>query len=224
MADSDNSRTLPAVTRRRLLSASAAWLAAQIGSAEATLAGDATDDSDPVLFLWRQWMTAQDEADRLCELQQRLESRMISEIGFPRVVVTGGDREAPVSAFSMDEIDELLGDRPERAEAREQARSALAEQQRNWDALDERLGYSHAKQAERRAFAIRDECAHALWNEPALSRAGVAAKLHAILCMGREDCPDEFPWSQIRAALVDVLPLNELRPSAPSPHKRGCWK
>ncbi|RCW19800.1 hypothetical protein DFR48_1185 [Ciceribacter lividus] len=130
MADSDNSRTLPAVTRRRLLSASAAWLAAQMRSAEATLAGDATDNSDPVLFLWRQWMTAHDEAERLCELQQRLESRMISEIGFPRVVVTGGDREDPVSAFSMDEIDELLGDRPERAEAREQARAALAEQQR----------------------------------------------------------------------------------------------
>lgn len=207
MADSDNSRTLPTVTRRRLLSTSAAWLATQIGSVDAAFAVDATDGSDPVLFLWRQWMTAQDEADRLCELQQRLESRMISEIGFPRVMVTGGDREAPVSAFSVDEIDALFGDGPERAGARAQARAALAEQQSKWDALDERLGYSRAKHAERSAVAVRDERAHALFVKPARSRAGVAAKLHAILCMGSEDCPNEFPWPQIGAALADIVIL-----------------
>lgn len=208
MADSDNSRTLPAVTRRRLLSVSAAWLAAQLGSAEATLAsnGDVTGDGDPLLVLWCQWMTAKGQAEKLCELQQRLESRMISEIGFPRVVVTGGDREAPVSAFSVDEIDALFGDGPERAGARAQARAALAEQQSKWDALDERLGYSRAKHAERSAVAARDERAHALWAKPARSRAGVAAKLHAILCMGREDCPDdEFPWPQISAILRDIV-------------------
>ncbi|MCO6179289.1 hypothetical protein [Ciceribacter sp. RN22] len=179
-----------------------------MASAEATLSsdGDIRGDSDPLLVLWRQWMTAQAEAERLCELQQRLESRMVSEIGFPRVVVTGGDREAPVSAFSVDEIDALFGDGPERAGARAQARAALAEQQSKWDALDERLGYSRAKHAERSAVAARDERAHALWDEPARSRAGVAAKLHALLCMGREDCPDdEFPWPQMSAILRDIV-------------------
>lgn len=98
-----------------------------------------------------------------------------------------------MSAFSVDEIDALFGDGPERAGARAQARAALAEQQSKWDALDERLGYSRAKHAERSAVAGRDERAHALSAKPARS-AGVAAKLHAILCMGREDCPDnEFP-------------------------------
>ncbi|WP_245415684.1 hypothetical protein [Ciceribacter lividus] len=53
---------------------------------------------------------------------------------------------------------------------------------------------------------MRDERARALWDEPAHAFAGVAAKLHAVLCMGNEDCPDdEFPWPQISAALRDVV-------------------
>jgi len=210
MADSDNSRTLPTVTRRRLLSASTAWLTAQIGTADATLAGegDVTGCSDPVLTLWCQLIRAQRQAERLCEFQQRLESRMISEAGFPCVAVPVGDHEALVSAFSADEIDELIGDRSERDGARAQARAALAQQQSKWDALDEKLGYSDAKEAERRAFVVRDEYARALWSEQARSLSGVAAKLHAILCMGTEDCPDgEFPWPQI-SVLRDVVAID----------------
>ncbi|MDH4442702.1 MAG: hypothetical protein QE284_20260, partial [Rhizobium sp.] len=60
MADSDNSRTLPVVTRRRLLSTSAAWLAAQVADVNAAVhsENDWPYDGDPTLMLWEKWREA----------------------------------------------------------------------------------------------------------------------------------------------------------------------
>ncbi|MGK6312600.1 hypothetical protein [Neorhizobium sp. DT-125] len=128
MADSDNSRTLPTVTRRRLLSTLAVWLAAQTSSAdqERIEEGAGIGDDDQVLALWQQWMAAHGEVERLCEAQQRLESQMMRHVGFPDVEIALTDHEAPVPAFSMEEIDLLLGDGPERDEIRATAKSTLA--------------------------------------------------------------------------------------------------
>lgn len=209
MADSDNSRTLPAVTRRRLLSTSAAWLTAQAGNVNAALRPkySRVDGVDLTLTLWQEWRTAHEQVEKFCRRQQRLETALIAAVGFPHVDIAAPDQHRAVAAFTMEEIDHQFGDASENAAAKMQAKAALAEQQAAWDELDERMGYSRAKQVEENAFAMREERLNDLFSQPARSVVGVAAKLHAVLAMGQDSSGDEFPWSQIRAAMTDLIGL-----------------
>lgn len=208
MADSDNSRTLPVVTRRRLLSTSAAWLAAQVGDVDAELysADDQSDGGDPALMLWQVWWAAHEQVERYCRKQQRLETALIAAVGFPHVDIALPDQDCVVAAFTMEEIDRRFGDVPENAKAKRTAKSVLAERQTAWDALDERIGYSRAKRAEEKASAMREQRLNDLISQSARSVAGVAAKLHAVIAMGEEHGDgDEFPWQQVRAVLSDLI-------------------
>jgi hypothetical protein len=214
MADSDNSRCLPVVTRRRLLSTSATWLATQIGNVDAALhpAYNPPEGGDPTLMLWRAWREAHDQVEKFCRKQQRLETALIAAVGFPQVKIIVPDQHCVVAVFTMEEIDRRFGDASENAEVKKQAKAVLAERQAAWDALDERLGYSRAKQAEEEASAMRAERFAVLFMQPANSVAGAAAKLHAVLAMGEGSPGDEFPWPQIRATMRDLLSLGS-RPS-----------
>ncbi|WP_159945805.1 hypothetical protein [Rhizobium sp. 18065] len=209
MADSDNSRTLPVVTRRRLLSTSATWLAAQVGDVNAALHPEngRPDNGDPTLMLWQDWRGAHDQVEKFCRRQQRLETALIDQVGFPHVDIAVPDQDCVVAAFTMEEIERRFSDAPENAEAKMRAKAILVERQAAWDALDERLGYTRAKQAEEKAFAMREERLNDLFSQPARSVAGVAAKLHTILAMGEDSPGDEYPWPQIRAAMTDLLSL-----------------
>jgi hypothetical protein len=215
MADSDNSRSLSAVTRRRLLSTSAASLAAQVGHVNGAVNSnrDRPDGGDPTLMLWQEWRTAHDQVEKFCRKQQRLETVLVSAVGFPHVDIAAPGQDCMVSAFTMEEIDRHFGDAPENAEAKMRAKAVLAERQAVWGAMDEQMGYSRAKQAEEKAFAMREERLNDLFGQPARSVAGAAVKLNALLVMAEEDGPcDEFPWPQIRAAMTDLLSLSS-RPS-----------
>jgi hypothetical protein len=114
MADSDNSRNLPVVTRRRLLSTSAAWLAAQAGNVNAALRpeSDGIEGCDPSLILWQKWREAHDQVEPLCRKQQRLESALIAAVGFPHVDIAVPDQDCVVAAFTTEEIDHRFGDAP----------------------------------------------------------------------------------------------------------------
>lgn len=207
MADSDNSRTLPVVTRRRLLSTSAMWLAAQVGDVNAALHPEygRPGGGDPAFMLWQEWRAAHDQVEKFCRKQQRLETALIEAVGFPHVDIALPGQDCVVAAFTMEEIDRRFGDAPENAEAKTQAKAKLAERQAAWDAIDERLGYSRAKRAEERAFEMRGERFNDLFAQPAHSVGGAAAKLHAVLAMGEDSTGDEFPWPQIRAAMTDLI-------------------
>ncbi|MCO6180900.1 hypothetical protein [Ciceribacter sp. RN22] len=199
---------MPDVTQPNCLSTSLAWLMAQAGGAAADIGVEADSPAgvDPALVLWRKWIAAFGEAERLCRRQQRLERLLIESVGFPYIDVTvpGEARTARVS--TPDEVDGLHGDRPDFAVPRSEAQAALAEQRRAWDDLDAQLGYSHAKIAETDAFATQEEAADVLWSVPACSVAGTVAKLHAILLIGDGDgSSDEFPWPQICAVMTDLI-------------------
>lgn len=94
MADSDNTRVCTSVTRRMVLTgtmaATAAW-PLQGGEAAASgaeaLAGNTA--FDPALLLWRQWQAAALDTAALCRQQQRLETRLVNAIGFPRAEEIG---------------------------------------------------------------------------------------------------------------------------------------
>lgn len=214
MTDSDNSRTLPVVTRRRLLSTSATWLAAQVADVNAAFHSENNrhNGGDPALMLWQEWMEAHDQVERFCRRQQRLETALIAAVGFPHVDIGVPDQECVVAAFTLEEIDHRFGDAPENAEAKRTRKALLAERQAAWDALDERIGYSRAKEAEEKAFTMREQRLNDLFSRPAGSVVGVAAKLHTVIAMGEDSPGNEFPWPQIRAAMADLMNLGS-RPS-----------
>ncbi|MCT7374724.1 hypothetical protein [Chelativorans salis] len=243
MADSDDTTTLPSVTRRHLLLGTMATTAAWPLQDEAAVAGALADNPsfDPALLLWHQWKDAFRSTAALCRKQQRLETKLIGCVGFPQAEVYLPDEDVTVTVSWLEDIEELFGDDPAVADIRVNAEADLAAHQARWNEADAQIGYSSAKRAEQEASDREQDVFDTLTHTPATSLAGVAGKLDAILREGEswEDCSD-FPWPQVRSVLVDVVRIGQmLRPNAFMPgserkgpyqrrHRDGCcfrvWK
>lgn len=79
--------------------------------------------------------------------------------------------------------------------------------------------YEEALQDEASAFVAEADAAEALWGTPALSVAGVAAKLHAAVTKWQPSpTSQEEPWPQIRAVIDDLLRIG----SAAETSGRSC--
>ncbi|MCZ7447466.1 hypothetical protein O8B93_07665 [Agrobacterium rhizogenes] len=133
-----------------------------------------------MIALWQKWLKAHDETQRLCKLQQGVESRMVVAVGFPQVKIALPGRAVTVWASSQEEIDRICGDAPEHQTIKAEALTALWERQEAWDRLDEAWGYSRAQKAEIRSDRLEMQLAKALWAEPAISITGAIAQLHSI--------------------------------------------
>ena len=134
MDDSDNTTTLPSVTRRRLLTGTIATTAAwplQDGAAIACVLAS-NPSFDPTLSLWREWNAAYLHTAALCRKQQRLETKLVGRVGFPQAQVHLPDEDVTVSWLG--DIEELLGDDPALADIRSQAEADLAAHQARWAA------------------------------------------------------------------------------------------
>lgn len=172
--------------------------------------------SDPALALWRDWQAAYLDTAALCRRQQRLETRLVEAIGFPYAEVYLPDEDATVAVSWQGDIEDLFGDDPALAALRAQAEADLAAHQARWDAEDKRIGYSAARRAELAAADHEQDLVEVLMATPATTLAGVAGKLDAVLRSGEsvEEC-EEFPWPQIRSALVDLVGIGQaLQPGA----------
>ncbi|RCW23321.1 hypothetical protein DFR48_107193 [Ciceribacter lividus] len=204
MADSDNSTTLPFVTRRKVLAGTSiaigAWGSGAFAGDKVT--GEASPD--PVLTVWRQWQDAHRLTERLCREQQRLERQLVETVGFPFAVIRLSDGE-PVAAYSREAIREVLRLAPEEAAACANAEAEFAARESQWDRADRDIGYSATVRAEREAADRASDLLDAMAATPATSVAGIAAKLDAVLREGKvlED-GSEFPWPQVRSALDDL--------------------
>ncbi|MEW9309933.1 hypothetical protein [Labrys neptuniae] len=212
MADSDHSTTLSFVTRRRLLLGTTLTTLAWPFQAKAQAAEPQTghDNPDPALLAWQSWKTVALRTEALCHKQQRLETQLVREIGFPRTTLRlPGSREA-LEFFSPEDIEAVCGSAPEMADLCTKAKAELAEHQARWDAIDEKIGYSATKQAEVEAGEREQELVDALTATPATSLAGIAGKLDMIFHEGSiwED-DTEFPQPQIRSALRDLIRIAE---------------
>jgi hypothetical protein len=207
MADSDNSTTLPRVTRRKLLTASAvavgAWNADAFAGNE--IVGEAS--SDPVLTLWHQWQDAHRLTERLRRKQQGLERQLAETVGFPFAMIPLPDGD-PVAAYSREAIDDVFRLAPEETQARAKAEVEFVAHQLRWDRADRGIDYSATLQAEREAGERALDLLDAMAATSAASLAGIAAKLDAVLHEGNiwED-GSEFPWPHIRSALADIRRL-----------------
>ncbi len=170
MADSDNSRTLPTVTRGEFHS----FVAASLPTSHAVarpLPPDVCGD-DPALAAWEQWCCARNRLSESSLRQQQLETALLSDaLRLPAEQAT-----------------------PSRA-------------------------YEEALQAEACASVAEEDAAEALWGTPALSIAGVAAKLHAAVTKWQPSpTSQEEPWPQIRAVIDDLLRID----SAAETSGRSC--
>jgi hypothetical protein len=146
------------------------------GNAFAGDAGRTNVSSDPALALWREWETAHKLTERLCRRQQRLETRLVESVGFPRATVHLPDDE-DVTVHSIEALNEVLGKGPEMAALREKAEADFAAHQARWDAAAEETGYTAALRAERKAGERAQDLLEAFSTTPATTLAGVASKL-----------------------------------------------
>ncbi|TPN81003.1 hypothetical protein FJ987_18600 [Mesorhizobium sp. CU2] len=132
-----------------------------------------------------------------------------------------------MTLHSLQALHNVLDHGPEDVASRAQAEADLAAHQARWDAAAQEIGYSATLRAEREAADRAEDLLEALSETPAISLAGVAAKLDAVLTEGRSSEDDaEFPWPQIRSALNDVIQIGQvpgyMRPNWPATSKVGC--
>ncbi len=209
MADSDNSMTLPCVTRRKLLAGSAIAVGALNSDAFARNEIKRDAPFDPVVPLWHQWRGAHKLTERLRSQQQSLERQLAEIVGFPFATIHLSDGE-PLAAYSREAIHEVFRLAPQQTAACAKAEAEFAAHQLRWDRADREIGYSAAVQAEREAGALAENLLHAIATTSATTLSGVAAKLDAVLHEGNiwED-GSEFPWPHIRSALNDIRRLEK---------------
>ncbi|MER9247591.1 hypothetical protein [Mesorhizobium sp. M0590] len=235
MADSDNTTTLPLVTRRQVLAGgmiTSTALVLEKSTFTSNAAATNLSPSDPALALWREWQTAHRLSERLCRRQQRLETRLVESVGFPCVTVRLPEREN-VTAYSIEALNEVFGKSSSMAALREKAEADFAAHQARWDSAAEESGYTAALTAERKASDRAQDLLEAFSMTPATTLDGVAAKLNAILREGEAWAEgSEFPWPQIHSALSDLVRVGkQMMPEQvfqgerrPKLHKRraGC--
>ncbi|WP_292436932.1 hypothetical protein [Mesorhizobium sp.] len=238
MDDSDNSTSLSFVTRRRLLAgtAVAALVRPFQGTARAAELRGGRGASDPALSLWEEWKAAALKTETLCRKQQRLETQLVQDVGFPQATLRLWDNGEKVTVFSLDAIEDICGSDPKMASLRAEAEAELAAHKTLWDAAAEMIGYAAAKREEEEAGDREQDLVDALPATPATSLAGIAGKLDVVLHEGEswEECT-EFPWPHIRSALCDLvrfcqamepdvfMPGSDRQTPFPRKHREGCW-
>ncbi|QKC85718.1 hypothetical protein [Mesorhizobium sp. NZP2077] len=182
MADSDNSTTLRSVIRRGLFRAT----------------------TDPAIAAWRAWQAAHEETERFSDEQQRLERNLTETVGFPKVMIQLSDGRT-VTLHSVEALRDVLGVGSADLAVGAKVEAELAAHQARWDAFDRAIGYSATLRAESEAADRAEALLEGLSETPAISLAGVAANLDAILREGQPSKDDpEFPWPQIRSVLEDI--------------------
>ncbi|MXN49414.1 hypothetical protein GR138_29915 [Shinella kummerowiae] len=187
MADSDNSRTLPSITRRKLIAGTATSIVATMATeAFGSIAPNRhmPVEDDPAVLGWREWIAAHDHYVEANQALLDRETELYQTAAWPNVEIerstlqTGG-----FLIRSNHDIDYYIAKGWVGAEARSKIEGQLAAQQAKWDQAVRRTGYRLAEQAEKQAWSRRYKLAINLANTPALSLAGATAKLHSILEM-----------------------------------------
>ncbi|MGK9171589.1 hypothetical protein KXR53_35260 [Inquilinus limosus] len=211
MADSDNTTTLPALSRRDLLGGATVL---PIGAADARRRGAAPD---PVLDFFQEWRALHAELDAWQDDWQKKEGVLLRTVGMPRVLVPVPGEAEPVSACEPAEIDELLEDLPGTDELRQRLHREFMAHRRRWEMAAAAIGLGPVEERVNQAWDRWDALTETVWQVPAGSLAGVAAKLAMVLSIGQSRCDDEeFPWPPLRSILVDLQRIGKLPDSAVS--------
>jgi hypothetical protein len=191
MADSENSRTLPAITCGNLLLITQGLLEEKIRS---------TEISDRSLSGWNTWLDASRETARLNQQQQDLEGQIFT---LRRIGPEASSRSnGIVGAFTAhDCLDE-------KASSVVKAKPDDAARPKSSNDGELQARHSYAREAELRASDVEDDLSDALFSTRADTLLGSVAKLH---CLLKREQPshesEEHPWPEIRSVLTDLLML-----------------
>ncbi len=204
MVDSEDSTSLRSVSRRTLLGGA---ISTPLASTP-ILNQRATPVGDPILSLWRDWECAFAEAATWSAEWGGLESKLVCQVGFPRVLVPSPPAVCAVWATSHEVIDRELSDVLSRDDLRKRLHSDLTDQVAKWDAAAKAIGLDETDHQADHAWKKSEEIAGAIFALPACGIPGVIAKLELILRMGQTQSDDgEFPWGQLRSTIADLRRL-----------------
>ena len=222
MADSETSRLLPAITRRKLLYAPTALAIAAVTPSLAAAASSAppaavSPDFDPVLPVFADWRAADALYLHLSGLRWDAEVELFQRVKFPEVEIQLPDGKT-FSAVTEEEITLGLA-LPTMSRIRATARADLAAMTARWEEIDNEIGYGRAIDAETQAAERRLTISRSLLAIPCSSVAGASAKLICFIEMNtpvahyrkrlnpalREFIAPSFP--DLRAILADLVSI-----------------
>lgn len=187
MADSDNSRTLPSITRRNLIAGTATSMVATISTeAFGNIAPNRHTpvEDDPAVLGWREWKDAHDHYVKANQALLDRENELYRTTAWPAVEINRSS--LPTGGFSIrsnHDLDYYVAKGWVSAEARSMIEAQLVVKQGERDQAVRRTGYRLAERVEKEAWSRRYKVAVRLANTPAQSLAGATAKLHSILEM-----------------------------------------
>ena len=145
--------------------------------------------SDPVLPLWAGWQHAWADAAALGAKWAALETRLVREVGFPRVALPAQDGEPPAWATTHAGIDAAL--EQGNGKLGPHLHAELARRQALWRDAAMTLGLDEADRRADKAASRSMELAESLIHVPAGSLPGAIAKLELVLRMGQSRADDE---------------------------------
>jgi hypothetical protein len=203
MAESEDTTSLPGVTRRALLTGAATIPLAPI------VRGRSTDTAaNPIAVLYRDWRQTDAELRHWGREWEKLESTLARSVGFPRVAISLPSSTAPTWVTTHEDINRALADRPDLEALRGSLHAELAAQTARWDAEATAIGLAEADRQEALAFEKREALAFRAFALPAGDLAGVLTKLTLVMRMGQtRDSDDAFPWPQIQSVIRDLRRL-----------------
>lgn len=202
MVDADNSTSLPCLSRRKLLTGTAAAPLIKIARSSPE---ESARTADPLPPLWQQWLRLHARALSLCHRWQDLETHLMRTIGVPQVVIPLPDNAAGLRAFSHAEIDRALSNVSSSPEVATALHDEFANQQARWNAEAMRLGFNEVKRQEDEAWRQEAEACAAIFHAPATSLSGIEIKIALIIELCSTGSVDpEFPSPQLLSTLSDV--------------------
>jgi len=225
MADSENSRTLPAITRRKenpergtsenlphiinrrnLLSVASRLLNARIEDPD----GPRTEPGPtPVREMWPRWYACHQQRVRATRLREKLEKEMLDEAGgLPVATLPNVGMDGAVEVHSFADINRMAFQL--NAEHLSKARAELRRRRKRWKEADRRLGYSAAVALEQELAERAGISGRVMWITRPSSLAEVTAKLHCLIVMHDPSLTlEETPWPELRTMLKDLIRIAE---------------
>ncbi|MDQ0996282.1 hypothetical protein QFZ34_001459 [Phyllobacterium ifriqiyense] len=231
MADSDNSRTLPAITRRKekpehgtseslphnidrrnLLPITARLLSRLVAER-----GDHGRPSGPtpVRKMWPRWYACHQQHMRVTRLRQKLEKQLLEESGgLPIVTVSNVGIHGVTEVHSFADINRMAPQLD--AHHLSRLRAELRSHRRRWKEADRRLGYGETVALEQELAERAGIAGRVMWITPPSSLTEVTAKLHCLIVTHDANLKlKDTPWPELRTMLKDLIRIAEKREPKP---------
>jgi hypothetical protein len=231
MADSENSRTLPAITRRKENPASGATEKLphtidrrNLLSVASRLLNSRIEDPDgprtepgptPVREMWPRWYACHQQRVRATRLREKLEKELLEEAGgLPVATLRNVGNDGAVEVHSFADINRMASQVD--AEHLSQARAEFRKGRRRWKEADRRLGYSAALALEQELAERAGISGRVMWITRPASLVEVTAKLHCLIVMHDPSLKfEDAPWPELRTMLKDLIRIAENRRPKP---------